>query len=87
MSSNTGIVVKVNDRPNCRKNADIIDFSRIGFESFAPLTKGRINGISVTPVLESGGIPRYNFPQDIFENLHIHLSQKLQIRILRVMQF
>lgn len=35
---NTGIVVKANDRPNCRKYPDVIDLSREAFRFLAPVT-------------------------------------------------
>jgi rare lipoprotein A len=40
--------VKINDRPNCAKHADIIDLTRTAFTTLAPLSKGRLAGSFTT---------------------------------------
>lgn len=38
------VVVKANDRPNCTVHPDIVDLSKIAFETLAPLSRGRLSG-------------------------------------------
>lgn len=38
------VVVKANDRPNCAAHPDIVDLSKIAFETLAPLSRGRLSG-------------------------------------------
>ena len=45
----TGMVLKVNDRPNCQQWNDLIDVPKNVFTQFAPLSRGRITGATVTP--------------------------------------
>ena len=49
-TGSTGIVVSANDRPNCSRYPEVIDLSREAFRTLAPLSTGRIAGVSVTPI-------------------------------------
>ena len=46
-SANTWVVLTINDRPNCTRHPNTLDLSKIAFSSFAPLSTGRIDGISI----------------------------------------
>ncbi len=35
---NTGVVVDLNDRPNCSRFPQIVDLSTVAFKKFSPLT-------------------------------------------------
>lgn len=44
VSGEKSVIVKNNDRPNCRLHPDIVDLSTIAFRTLAPLSRGRLKG-------------------------------------------
>ncbi len=75
---NTGVVVTANDRPNCNRYPDVIDFSRSAFEVFSPIDTGRISNVSITNIgTNTGNFIKRNFAWDIFSDLGVILTQKI----------
>ncbi|MBP6981407.1 hypothetical protein KBB25_01380 [Candidatus Gracilibacteria bacterium] len=46
-TSSTGVVVRANDRPNCKKYPNLIDLSQSAFQLFSPVASGKIPNIAV----------------------------------------
>ena len=77
-SANTGVIVTLNDRPNCNRHAGVIDLSKVAFTTFAPLSAGRIQNISVYETAQ--GTPKFNksiFSQNDFSEFSIDLDTPL----------
>lgn len=73
----TGVIVKANDRPNCTKHPDIVDLTRTGFTTMAPLSRGRLAG-SVNPLgtVSTDLVKEYISP-DYFETVGIRLDANI----------
>ncbi len=70
----TGIVIKANDRPNCTRYPNVIDFSRSVFSLFAPTSLGRISDVQVTDIgVAPADHVKWLFPKDIFSHLGVNL--------------
>jgi uncharacterized protein YkwD len=75
---NTGAVVTINDRPNCRKHPEIIDLSRRAFEIFAPTSVGRISDTDLSIIGKNvNSFPKKNLDRNTFANLGIRLTSDL----------
>jgi rare lipoprotein A len=75
---NTGVVVDANDRPNCSKYPQVIDFSRDVFALFAPLSSGRISDMQVTDIWPtSTDLTKWFFPRDVFTHLDVTLISSI----------
>ena len=70
----TSTTVKLNDRPNCARHADIIDLTRTAFSTLAPLSKGRLAGSFVSLGVLPSGVTKEYLPTDFFAPLSIELS-------------
>ncbi len=68
-SGDSGVIVKVNDRPNCAKHPDIIDLTRTAFTTLAPLSKGRLDGSFLSLGKVSNSLVKEYLPTDFFANL------------------
>jgi hypothetical protein len=77
ISGNKAVIVKNNDRPNCRLHPDIIDLSTISFQKLAPISRGRIAGSFVQ--LGSGGqaFTKQYIPSDYFSSLQVTLDANI----------
>lgn len=74
-TASTGVVVTLNDRPNCRKYPDVIDLSRIAFEPFASFSKGRVTDVSVVSFGTKSVFQKKMYPQSIFQEQNVLLKQ------------
>lgn len=73
-TSSTWVIVKHNDRPNCRKQSDLIDLSRVGFTAFAPTSVGRFSSATWVSL---GVLPvslKKDFSRDVFSSFWVELS-------------
>ncbi len=70
----TGVIVKVNDRPNCSKHPDIVDLTKTAFSTLAPLSKGRLKGSFVPLGKVSNNIVKEYLPMNYFANLGIEID-------------
>lgn len=73
---NTGMVVKANDRPNCSKHPQVIDLTTEAFATLAPLSKGRLYDLSVSPLgvsLPEWYVKRF-LDSDTFSSLGVILA-------------
>lgn len=75
--ADTGIIVKANDRPNCAKHADIVDLTRTGFTTLAPVSRGRISGSVNNLGAVANGTTKEYLSQDFFSALGIKLDASI----------
>lgn len=68
-SESTGVVLHINDRPNCNRYPNVLDLTRRAFTLFAPETTGRIPSLSVNTL--------DTFREDRFSSLGILLNRAL----------
>ena len=74
----SGMTLKVNDRPNCQKHDDLIDVSKAVFTRFAPLSRGKVVWVSVTPLWSAPiGYEKRLLEANTFENDGITLDPDL----------
>ena len=66
--------IKINDRPNCAKHADIIDLTRTAFTTLAPLSKGRLAGSFITLGVLPSEVTKEYLSTDFFAPLGIILT-------------
>lgn len=77
-SAQTGMVVTIDDRPNCTRSANMIDLSSSAFSVFAPLSVGRISDVSAVPLgIKTGNFIKRNLSQKEFSALGIELSKPI----------
>lgn len=77
-STQTGMVVTLNDRPNCSRYPDLIDFSRSAFEIFAPTSRGKISGIDSKVIgYRSVAVAKKTFENSIFADLGVELIRPI----------
>ncbi len=77
-STETGMVVTLNDRPNCSRYPDLIDFSSSAFQVFAPTSKGKISGIDAKVIgYRSVSVAKKTFENDVFKYLGIELIRPI----------
>ncbi|GAB0174887.1 MAG: hypothetical protein HHAS10_07660 [Candidatus Altimarinota bacterium] len=75
---NTGVVVELNDRPNCSRYPEVIDLSRRAFQVFAPLSAGRVEALNVTPIGTAPmGQTKGFLPSDSFRHLGVTLTNDI----------
>ena len=72
------MVVDLNDRPSCSRFPQIVDLSTEAFLKFAPLSRGRVDGVSVTPmgVAPTDRAKTFLAP-DTFKHLSVTLTSKI----------
>jgi rare lipoprotein A len=76
-TASTGVVVTLNDRPNCKKYPDIIDLSKSAFLPFDTLWTWRVKNVWVQ-ILASGSLPKREiYSENTFMSLGVSLSQKI----------
>lgn len=68
------VVVKANDRPNCRLHPEIVDLTTTAFQALAPLSKGRLNGSVEVLGASPQGYRKEPLPANAFESLGIALD-------------
>jgi len=71
------VIVKNNDRPNCRIHPDIIDISTIAFKTLAPISRGRIKGDYYTLWSIPANFSKKYLETKFFESLHIILDENI----------
>ena len=71
------IVVKNNDRPNCKLHPDVIDLSTIAFKTLAPLSKGRMKGEYVALGAVSKSLSKQYIPTNSFSSQDILLNENI----------
>lgn len=72
------VVLKANDRPNCRKHPDLIDVSKYVFWLFAPISRGRfwdgvIEDLGTLPI----GYEKRYLPHDAFRSSAITIDSQI----------
>lgn len=73
-TSQTGMVVVLDDRPNCKRHINSIDLSSSVFMNFAPIETGRISDISAVPLgINVGKFIKRNISQEEFSSLWVNL--------------
>lgn len=72
-----GVLVKVNDRPNCAKHADIVDLTRTAFTTLGPLSRGRLAGSFNVLDTVSNEIVKEYLPEDFFSSVSIKLDARI----------
>lgn len=72
-----GVLVKVNDRPNCTKHADIVDLTRTAFTTLGPLSRGRLTGsFNVLDTVSNETVKEY-LPEDFFASVSVKLDARI----------
>lgn len=75
-TSSTGVVVRANDRPNCKKYPNLIDLSQSAFQLFSPVASGKIPNIAVdilAPVWNDNQM-KWFIPTSSFSSLWVLLD-------------
>lgn len=72
-----GVLVKVNDRPNCTKHADIVDLTRTAFTTLGPLSRGRLAGsVNVLDTVSNEIVKEY-LPENFFSSVSVKLDTRI----------
>jgi rare lipoprotein A (peptidoglycan hydrolase) len=74
---NTSVVVKVNDRPNCSRHADLIDLTTTAFRSIGNISSGRLQGTLNILGSVSKDYTKKMIPSDTFSDLGITLDANI----------
>ena len=75
--ASTGVVIRANDRPNCTRYPNLIDLSASVFQTFAPLSTGKVSGLAVTPIKIPTNLQKSWILPGMFQNLGILLDDRL----------
>lgn len=66
-SSSTGVLVRVNDRPNCKRYPNVLDLTSKVFSLFAPLSAGRSSGIQMDTLDTLSGSEFHSLGVSLFD--------------------
>lgn len=77
ISGSKSVIVKNNDRPNCRLHPDIVDLSTISFQRLAPLSRGRLTGSFVSLGSAGQSFTKQYIPTDYFSSLQVTLDANI----------
>ncbi len=77
VSGEKSVIVKNNDRPNCRLHPDIVDLSTIAFKTLAPLSRGRLKGDYYTLGSVPANFSKKYLDTKFFESLHVILDENI----------
>lgn len=72
-----GVIVKVNDRPNCKRYPNIIDLTTSAFNTLAPVSRGKIAGSVVPLGSVNKSYTKQYLATDSFASLGITLDTKI----------